>query len=72
MTDKIIQLDDHRMKPDEPSEMLVQITVYANGDGTLWLGDSITSKEQFNWAASKIAEVTSTLLREKAVRSGEL
>jgi hypothetical protein len=72
MTDNIIKLEDHRQTPEEPTEMMVQITIYDNGDGTLWLHDFITGKEQFNWAAAKIAEVTGALLSEKAVRSGEL
>ncbi len=72
MTNSVTRLDDHRKKPEQPGEMMVQITIYDNGDGTLWLSDFVTDKEQFKWAAAKIAEVTGALLTEKAVRSGEL
>lgn len=72
MTDKITRLDDHRKPPQAPAAMMLQITVYGDGDGTLWLSDSVTHKEQFNWAAAKVAEVVGALLAEKAQRSGEL
>lgn len=72
MSDNIITLDDHRERPEEPSTMVMQITVYDNGDGTLWLADMIETKEQFNWATAKVAEVVSTLLQEKADRTGEM
>jgi len=72
MADRIVHLDDYRKPPQEPAAMMLQITVYEDGEGTLWLANSITHKEQFNWAAAKIAEVTGALLSEKANRSGEL
>lgn len=69
---EVVVLADRRKPPQAPSEMMLQITIYDDGEGTLWLSDFFTQKEQFNWAAAKIAEVTTALIREKAARSGEM
>jgi len=69
---KIILLDDHRPKPEEPRTLMAQISIYDNGDGDLWLADALTHKEQFNWLLMKIAEVSSTIVAEKATRTGEM
>lgn len=72
MADEVIVLADYRKPPDEPGELMAQISIYSDGDGTLWLADAIGDKEQFNWLAAKIAEVTGAVLRTKAERCGTL
>lgn len=66
----IIKLADHR-PPDEPKTKVAQITVYGDGETTLWLSDSIEYAVQFNWLTAKIAEATSAILRDKSDRDGE-
>lgn len=70
---KVIDLSERRKKVAEPDRvMMAQITVYDNGDGTLWLADALYAKEQFNWLLAKIAEVSASVVREKADRTGEM
>ena len=70
---KIIDLSERRKKAaEEEPTMMAQITIYDNGDGTLWLADSLYAKEQFNWLLAKVAEVSATVVEEKAIRTGEV
>jgi hypothetical protein len=70
---KVIDFTERRKKAPEPDPtMMAQITIYDNGDGTLWLADSLYAKEQFNWLLAKVAEVSAAVVREKADRTGEM
>ncbi len=72
-TGDVIQIADFRKPPkDELSVPMLQITVYDDGDVTLWVANYLTDAAQFNWAASKIAEATARLLAVKAERSSTL
>jgi len=70
---KVIDLSERR-KRDAGADpmMMAQITIYDNGDGTLWLADALYAKEQFNWLLAKVAEVSGAVVQEKAERTGEM
>lgn len=69
---KLVSLDKVREERAVPASIMAQITVYSDGEGTLWIDDSMVWKEQFNWLLAKIAEISGAILREKGERSGEV
>lgn len=60
---KVIVLDERR--PDPPREPMAEITVYDNGDVTIWLSYGLGTPEQFNWALAKMAEASAVILEKK-------
>lgn len=67
---KVIVLDERRPPKDEPRKVLIDVTVYDNGDVDLWLSNDVETPAQFNWATAKIAEGVAALLRTKAEVTG--
>ena len=69
MASKIITLDDYRVKPDGPVSLMCEVSVYDNGDVTVWLSDEIDSVEQFNWLFAKLAGATGSLFSQKVIKT---
>lgn len=73
MTDRVIILAEYRPKPpdNDDREVMLEMSVYANGDGTLWVANRLQTTEQLNWAIAQMADCLAALVRTKAERTGK-
>lgn len=65
--DNVVVLSERR--PEPPREPMCEISVYDNGDVTVWLGDYMETPEQFNWLLAKLASATGSVFNEKVART---
>lgn len=68
--DKVIALFGNRRDLEPPREVMCQISVYDNGDVTVWMSDDMYTKDQFNWLFAKLAKASGAVFGEKMDRTG--
>jgi hypothetical protein len=69
---EIVILAERRKEPQEPAGVMAEVTIFSDGEGTIWVSDNLVTTEQFNWLMAQLADIAHTALLIKGERTGKI